>query len=302
MDHHDGLMGQIVDLVDRIKGMEPFKGTERTLAEYKQLAGIYEDFRALHQERWGYSPQWTPTILEDPAYVGLLALRIVEHDLTSPFSAVSAVARQDVPYDSSWDICFERILLGIKTIGYVATGHDSYKTPLTPDQCSRLWRSSGLLGSGIQTDGGSVDSTHEFAVYQLAKNALDKFMLARKNGRIDPATRLEMQVAYRAEDTLAVSVQDNGGGIPPEVIPRIFSGYTEGGNGTGLQLVSQIAKHQGGWIEVLTRQPGRDAYTFTTRDGVVAPIEWANPHGTRFTLQVPGDRSPARGDLEAKAV
>ncbi|MBN1555877.1 MAG: hypothetical protein JXA11_14130 [Phycisphaerae bacterium] len=54
-------------------------------------------------------------------------------------------------------------------------------------------------------------------------------------------------------DAARITVQDTGGGIPPEVIEKIFeSGFTtkSDGNGLGLATVRRIVDARGGWIRV----------------------------------------------------
>ena len=62
-------------------------------------------------------------------------------------------------------------------------------------------------------------------------------------------------VAAVESGRVVVRVQDNGGGIPPEKIERIFDPfYTtkegQGGTGLGLAVCSGIVKEHDGWIEV----------------------------------------------------
>ena len=57
---------------------------------------------------------------------------------------------------------------------------------------------------------------------------------------------------------LAVAVRDNGGGIPPEILPKIFQAYftTKGarqGTGLGLNIVTRLIKEAGGALHVQTR-------------------------------------------------
>jgi signal transduction histidine kinase len=62
-----------------------------------------------------------------------------------------------------------------------------------------------------------------------------------------------------------VAIEDNGPGIPKEVLPRIFEPFfttkQKGeGTGMGLGIVRQIVSKHHGWIDVLTR-PGRTRFT-----------------------------------------
>jgi signal transduction histidine kinase len=76
----------------------------------------------------------------------------------------------------------------------------------------------------------------------------------------------EIVIETRLDGSLVtVAVQDNGPGIPPEVMPRIFDPFfttkPKGeGTGLGLGIVKQIVEKHGGKIDV-TSQPGRTRFT-----------------------------------------
>lgn len=68
----------------------------------------------------------------------------------------------------------------------------------------------------------------------------------------------------KAGDRAVIEVEDNGVGIPPEVLPRLFDTFfstKEGGSGLGLALTQQIVKDHGGDLGV-TSTVGRGT-TFT---------------------------------------
>ena len=94
-----------------------------------------------------------------------------------------------------------------------------------------------------------------------------------------PGGRIELEAS--AEDGEAViSVADNGVGIPPEMLTRVFEMFTQvedtlqrsqGGLGIGLTLVKRLAELHGGRVEAQSR--GRN-------------------QGSRFVLHLPHARSP----------
>jgi signal transduction histidine kinase len=74
---------------------------------------------------------------------------------------------------------------------------------------------------------------------------------------------------------LRLSVADNGVGISPEVVPRLFThGFTTrpDGHGFGLHASAIAAREMGGSLGVVSDGPGL---------------------GATFTLDIPAERSPA---------
>ncbi len=66
-----------------------------------------------------------------------------------------------------------------------------------------------------------------------------------------------MTVSARAADAglIEVSVRDDGPGIPPELLPRVFERFVKepgsGGSGLGLAICRDLVEAQGGriWID-----------------------------------------------------
>ena len=78
-----------------------------------------------------------------------------------------------------------------------------------------------------------------------------------EGGRFMPELRV---TSHREDDRIVVRVWDNGGGIPDEVIDKVFNPFfttkpTDKGTGLGLALSSDIARQHGGLIRVET-DPG----------------------------------------------
>lgn len=80
-----------------------------------------------------------------------------------------------------------------------------------------------------------------------------------------PGGRISVS-AERQDDQVLVSVKDNGMGIPPDMLPRIFEMFTQvdqtlersqGGLGIGLTLVKQFVEMHHGSVEALSEGPGR---------------------------------------------
>jgi signal transduction histidine kinase len=90
----------------------------------------------------------------------------------------------------------------------------------------------------------------------------------------------ELRLKLRRERQFAViEVSDEGGGIPPEVMPRIFELYfttKEKGSGIGLAMTYRILQMHGGAMEVRS-----------TVASVVPDADGTGEHGTTFILRLP---------------
>lgn len=94
----------------------------------------------------------------------------------------------------------------------------------------------------------------------LMRNAKDA-LLARKPSE----RRIHVRVSSVGPDQVAISIEDNGGGIAPENLTRIFQhGYTTKPTGHGFGLHSSVlaARDMGGDLTATSAGPGRGA-TFT---------------------------------------
>jgi PAS domain S-box-containing protein len=112
----------------------------------------------------------------------------------------------------------------------------------------------------------------------LISNAEQAIREARPSGRIQ--IRLG-----RSGNRVSATVQDDGIGIPPEVLPKLFDPFFTtkrpgGGTGLGLSICMSIVREHGGNIEASSLPAGGAAFTVTL------PI--AEPEGAR--------RAPARID------
>ena len=78
-----------------------------------------------------------------------------------------------------------------------------------------------------------------------------------EDGSYEPTVRLTTR---RGEDEITISIKDNGSGMPPEVIEKIFNPFfttkpTDKGTGLGLSISNDIIRHHGGAIRVES-EPG----------------------------------------------
>jgi PAS domain S-box-containing protein len=96
----------------------------------------------------------------------------------------------------------------------------------------------------------------------------------------DPGGRLSVEVR-RSGDEAAIEIADDGPGIAPELLPRVFDLFVQeerslarshGGLGIGLTLVRSLIERHGGRVEAASDGPGR---------------------GSRFTVRLPLRPAPA---------
>jgi PAS domain S-box-containing protein len=127
-------------------------------------------------------------------------------------------------------------------------------------------RALGLMVAGNPSELREV-------LINLVHNAIDAMPEGRGDDDDDDIATIKL-LAVREGDRVIIRVTDNGSGIPPDVVNKIFDPYftTKGKRGTGLGLsVSQsIVRRHGGELRV----------TSTTTPGAL-------PRGTTFTLDLP---------------
>jgi signal transduction histidine kinase len=94
-----------------------------------------------------------------------------------------------------------------------------------------------------QVDGGQIRQ----CLINLVRNAADA-VVAKGEGRVTIRTR-----ERPAQKRIEIDVEDNGIGIAPELLPKLFDPFfstKEGGNGLGLALTQQIVRDHGGDLRV----------------------------------------------------
>ncbi len=140
-----------------------------------------------------------------------------------------------------------------------------------------LLEAAGTLGSA------AFDPKHmDHALSALVSNAIEAAPEGVEGGKV-------WVTARRPHDNGAweVEVVDNGRGIPPEVLPRIFDAHfttKRKGSGLGLAMTQQIVKGHGGRISVRNgdaQHPERCGACFTIRLPLVPMPDADNPNTDR---------------------
>jgi nitrogen fixation/metabolism regulation signal transduction histidine kinase len=92
-------------------------------------------------------------------------------------------------------------------------------------------------------------------LHNLIRNALEA-LEGQDDAFVRIATRCSEDMELRA---VLIMVEDNGPGIPPESVARIFDPYVTSkpkGTGLGLAIVKKLVEEHGGWVEASNRAEG----------------------------------------------
>ncbi|TML26154.1 MAG: HAMP domain-containing histidine kinase [Actinobacteria bacterium] len=120
---------------------------------------------------------------------------------------------------------------------------------------------------------GTRDELHRMAA-NLVENAIHH----------TPAGTAVHASVHRREGFVEVVVEDDGPGVPPDLVPRVFERFVRGGGeragsaGLGLAIVQAVAHSHGGSVS----------------------LESANGRGARFVVRLPA--APERAPAKAQAV
>jgi signal transduction histidine kinase len=97
-------------------------------------------------------------------------------------------------------------------------------------------------------------------ITQVISNLLDNSLKFTKNGKVVITTKKE------SDGKVAVSVQDTGTGLEPEIIPRLFTKFaskSQSGTGLGLFISKSIIEAHGGEIWGKNNENEGATFTFT---------------------------------------
>jgi two-component system, chemotaxis family, CheB/CheR fusion protein len=149
-----------------------------------------------------------------------------------------------------------------------------------------------VVGSAIETARPMLDSKHHTLALDLPKHAVrleaDAVRLSQVFSNLlinaakytDPGGHIQLRAAQH-ENELVVSIRDNGIGISSDMVPRLFTLFSqdqsararaEGGLGVGLSLVRGLVSLHGGSVNALSDGPGRGS-EFIVRIPLGTPLE-----------------------------
>ena len=108
---------------------------------------------------------------------------------------------------------------------------------------------------------------------------------------------VHLMVRRETDDVVAVSIQDEGSGMPTELLPHVFEPFVQAGRpgessglGIGLTLVKRFVELHGGSVEASSDGPGKGS-TFTVRL-TVAESRYEQRYTQCYVELVSGRRMP----------
>lgn len=202
------------------------------------------------------------------------AASAVAHDFTQPLSTIAGaigLLRMDDSDPSARERCFRAIECELDRLGRMkqeivefARGEESLETASIKFD-SFLENTVSGLREGLSHEGVVVRVDHGFS----GEWCIDSYRLGRvienliRNSASAQARTIELNTSVDGQDLL-LTLEDDGTGIPPELIDEIFEPFvTHGkkeGTGLGLAIARNVVGQHGGTIEVESA-PGRTVFT-----------------------------------------
>ncbi len=216
---------------------------------------------------------------ENLAALGELSAGIA-HEFKNALATISGYAqmiRSESTETEALDYA-ERILEQTRNITHVVTEFLKYARPLEiPDErvplqamVERVVSEVGealpqvkIVCEGTFGDTGGDEGLLRQALLNLARNAAEACAITEGGGRV--VVRGEIVQSDETEFQ-RISVCDNGPGIPPNVLPKLFRPFfttKAKGTGLGLAVVQKIVVQHGGQVEVRNRPEGGAEFIVT---------------------------------------
>ena len=194
--------------------------------------------------------------------------RQVAHEIKNPLTPIRLGvqhlqrARSDkrVDFDRVLEQNVGRILKEIDRLDEIARAFSRYGQPPEQRGVAEPTDVAAVLRDlvALETMGGntlevSVTGTEQPMLAMARRDDLREVLLnVFENARLAKATRIGVSVAPQ-DGQIDVAVQDNGHGIPPDVLPRIFEPHFStrtSGSGLGLAVSRRLIESWGGTIEI----------------------------------------------------
>lgn len=257
-------------------------GRERRLSErYQQISVQLEETLARLKE-----DAKTLLMLEDQLRVSQKRVAAGElsaslaHEIRNPLGAIRGAAEiiLDEAPEKGASRRFAEILIketerldktlaGMLTLGAATARGEEEEHPLAEvvshvrdtmairlkNRAVRLTMTSDERAAGVKVAGEKVSQV----LVNLVLNAVDA---------VGKAGHVDVTVALEGDDLCTLSVVDDGPGIDPAFLPRLFDPFVSGrpdGTGLGLSISTRIAESLGGTLTARNRDEGGAEFLFT---------------------------------------
>lgn len=205
-------------------------------------------------------------------------LAFVSHDLRSPMASIALLADlhgrglQAMPLEQTMDE-IKRLAASALSLSesFIRAGQAESKPFEWSDTDLARLLADVLRDVAPQAKARAVRMVLETGIAAVMVR-VDSELLARAVGNLltnaikfsPPGSVVRVDLAQRERGHL-ISVQDNGAGMDPHQLSRLFRAYSRGvsmpsqaGVGLGLQFVQRVAQRHGGWVKV-DSAPGQGA-------------------------------------------
>ncbi len=235
--------------------------TNRTLAEVKGQLLQREKMAAIGTLSAGLLHE-----LNNPVNYSLMAINM---GLTSPANDSDAMLKESLVDAREGMQRIQNIVSDLKTFAYQKPGQDGQRLFLLENALRSAQRLAGHELKGVEVLVELPQDTHVLGdepaiigvLINLFSNAAHALQVAR---RAQP--QIVVRVAQRG-DRLGISVRDNGQGIAPENLERVFEPFfttrdVGAGLGLGLSVSYGIVQRHGGTLAVESEQGAWTEFTF----------------------------------------
>jgi two-component system nitrogen regulation sensor histidine kinase NtrY len=201
--------------------------------------------------------------------------RIIAHEIKNPLTPIrlsaehlrEAWARDRGHFEGVFERCTDNILRQVEELRAIASEFSIYShiprlDPRPGDLAAaarevvEAYRAAPPPGVavGFVAEADPLPARFDARLLGRAlRNLLENAVRASSSpGRVDVRV-------YRVDGQAAVAVADQGPGVPPELLPRIFEPYFSthsGGTGLGLPIARRIAEEHGGTLTARNRPAG----------------------------------------------
>jgi two-component system, NtrC family, nitrogen regulation sensor histidine kinase NtrY len=214
--------------------------------------------------------------------------RQVAHEIKNPLAPIRAAvetlrrlrAREDPAFEEYFDEATRTVLDEVHRISRIVSEFSEYaRLPLPKPEAVQLDELARSLlpvyaagGAAITVDGGPCPTVQadKDQITQVLTNLIKNGIEAAE-GTGAPA-KIDIRIDPAGPNDVALVVSDDGPGVSPELIPRLFEPYATGktgGTGLGLAIVRRIVEEHGG--EIAYEEGGARGASFRVRLPIAGP-------------------------------